>query len=365
MNEKKKLTVAVAMSGGVDSLRTIALLREEGHEVFGIHMRLLPSSQNGKWCAETFIRTQEERLHILASRLGIPLIIVDIRESFEELVIQPFLKAYREGLTPNPCVLCNPKIKFGLLSEKAREQGADRLATGHYVRLSPPDSDSERFRLYRASDLSKDQSYFLYGLTQDQLSRVLFPLGTVSKEEVVLWAETTDMNAFLTEESQEICFIPSGHYIEFLRERMEDSPFSAEGPIVDMEGRVLGRHHGIFGYTVGQRRGLGIASTAPYYVIALEPATNTVRIGRAQDLYRTEFKVNRVNWVSIPPPEEPLHVQVRIRNQHRPAPAWVTVRENGEALVRSDEPQRAVTPGQAAVFYEGDLLLGGGVIVKA
>jgi tRNA-specific 2-thiouridylase len=367
--KRNPLTVAVAMSGGVDSLRTASLLKEQGYDVLGIHMRLLPASRNGKWCAETRIQVQEERLRALASRLNIPLTVVDLRKVFEEQVIRPFLKAYTEGLTPNPCVLCNPTVKFGLLWEKTRQMGAERIATGHYVKLVQPDSDCDRFRLYRATHLSKDQSYFLFGLKQEQLSRALFPLGDVSKSEILRWSRAKGLGSLLTQESQEICFIPSGHYGEFLQEHLNLTSASVEGPIIDMEGHVLGRHRGIFAYTIGQRRGLGIPSTAPYYVIGLDAVTNTVQVGRARDLYCREFKVNQVNWVSISEPSGTqravsLRAQVRIRNQHQPAPASITALEGGRALVCFDEPQRAVTPGQAAVFYDDDQLLGGGIISK-
>jgi tRNA-uridine 2-sulfurtransferase len=349
------------MSGGVDSLRTAILLKEQGHEVLGIHMRILPSSPNGRWCTESTIEEREEALRSLAARIDIPLTIVDIRDAFEAEVILPFLETYRQGLTPNPCVVCNPRIKFGLLLQEARSLGADRFATGHYVRVLAPDPSSERFRLCRATDLSKDQSYFLFGLSQEQLAHAMFPLGSIFKKEVLGWAVEEGFQSILPEESQEICFIPSGNHLEFLQERL-DSGCSAGGPIVDMEGKQLGEHKGLFAYTIGQRRGLGIASTAPYYVIAIESSTNTLRIGRSEDLFRQEFTTDEINWVSIAPPDEPLHCQVRIRHQHRPASAWVIPRSPLEALVKFDEPQRSVTPGQASVFYDGDLLLGGGVI---
>jgi tRNA-specific 2-thiouridylase len=288
-----------------------------------------------------------------------------MREPFEREVIRPFLEAYQQGLTPNPCVLCNPKIKFGLLWEEARLLGADRLATGHYARILPPRTQSERFRLRRGVDPAKDQSYFLYGLTQSQLSSILFPLGDFTKREVQKWAEDQSLASALPAESQEICFIPSGSYFEFLRERLEHSSSFAKGPIVDVSGKVLGEHGSICGYTIGQRRGLGIASTAPYYVVGIEPETNTVRVGRADDLFRDELRADGVNWVSIPPPTEPLHALVRIRNQHKPAPARVTPLGDSKVGVLFDEPQRAVAPGQAAVFYKDELVLGGGTIRSA
>jgi tRNA-specific 2-thiouridylase len=298
----------------------------------------------------------------LAKKLSIPLYVIDLREAFDQHVITPFVEAYRSGVTPNPCTVCNPTVKFGLLLEESRKLGADRLATGHYARVSPPDSDSDRYRLRRAGDHSKDQSYFLFGLSQEQFASVQFPLGELLKSDVVKWA--TEGGFPVPEESQEICFIPSGKYLEFLVERIGYGSQSG-GPIVDEEGRVLGEHEGIFAYTVGQRRGLKIASTAPYYVLGVDPSTNTVRVGRAEALLCSELEVASANWISIAPPEAGFRCEVRIRNQHRPSPAVVTPIDRQRAAVRFDEPQRAVTPGQAAVFYEGDLVLGGGTIIKS
>jgi tRNA-uridine 2-sulfurtransferase len=327
-------------------------------------MRIHPYSRDGRQCSEPHTTTQEAALKELASSLGIPLTVVDMREAFERLVIRPFLLAYLRGLTPNPCITCNPELKFGLLLQAAQHQGAVRLATGHYARLLPPDFPEDRFRLFRAHDHKKDQSYFLYRLTQEQLASAAFPLGNLEKSDVLRWAGEAGLSSLIPEESQEICFIPSGNYHEFLRRMPDLSPLPPTGRIVDMEGNVLGEHRGIFAYTVGQRRGMGIASSAPYYVVDLDASTNTVRVGRANHLFRQELDAKNVNWVSIPPPSGPLRCQVRIRNQHIPAPALVTRVGEAQATVRFDEPQRAVTPGQAAVFYDGDLLLGGGTIRK-
>ena len=352
------------MSGGADSLRTAALLKAQGHEVSAIHMRSLPHSRNQFRDGEAAIRTREHNLKHVAAQLNIPLIIVDLRNAFDTLVIQPFLTGYRSGLTPNPCILCNQRVKFGLLLDEANRLGAESLATGHYVRLAAPDDTSQRFRLHRARDRRKDQSYFLYGLSQQQLAKALFPLGDALKEEVLLWTRQTGLANRLPEESQEICFIPAGHYRDFLKERLEGTGTLNGGQIIDVDGNVLGRHQGIFAYTVGQRRGLGIPSTAPYYVIELDPEKRIVRVGREEHLYRREMTVAELNWVSIPPPDGPIRCQVRIRNQHQPAQASVTLRAADRAAVCFDNPQRAITPGQAAVFYDQDLLLGGGVITR-
>jgi tRNA-specific 2-thiouridylase len=356
--------VAVAMSGGVDSLRAAALLRHQGHDIIALHMRLLPDSPNLRWDTETSLRTRENSLRTLAARLDVPLYIVELRAAFDVLVIQPFLAAYQRGLTPNPCIVCNPRIKFGLLLNEARRFGVDRLATGHYAQLQAPDEQHPRFRLQRGRDPAKDQSYFLYGLTQDQLAAAAFPLGNVCKQEVQRWAEESGFADQVPEESQEICFIPAGHYREFLEERLGPGFNSQQGDIVDLQGTLLGRHMGITHYTIGQRRGLGLASSAPYYVVALDSETNRVVVGRAANLYRQELTATELNWLAIDPPNQPLRCQVRIRNQHQPAPAELTPKGENEVLVRFDEPQRAITPGQAAVFYDQDLVLGGGIITR-
>ena len=353
------------MSGGVDSLRTAALLKEQDNDVFAIHMRLFPVSGTGGWSDDSILQDRESNLETLTSKLGIPLTVVDMREVFRTRVILPFVEAYRNGLTPNPCVICNPIVKFGFLLQEAKKLDACYLATGHDARLQPPANSSGRYQLHRARDLTKDQSYFLYGLTQRQLSCALFPLGDLTKQEVMQWAQDKGYASSVPEESQELCFIPSGKYQEFLSQGFAANFSQTSGPIVDVEGNYLAEHKGIFAYTVGQRRGLGIASKAPYYVINLEPSTNTVHVGRAQHLYRPECRVEKVNWVSIDSPHKALRAQVRIRNQHRPCPGWVVpIEGTTDVVVRFDDPQRAVTPGQAAVFYNDDVVLGGGTIVK-
>lgn len=351
------------MSGGVDSLRTAALLKERGIEVFGIHMQLFPDPRSRGWSNDSIFGDRQHNLKSLADQLEIPLATVDFRDLFRTKVILPFMQAYRDGLTPNPCVICNPTIKFGFLFEEARQRGAAYLATGHYVTLVPPTGASDRFKLYRGKDSGKDQSYFLYGLSQQQLSHALFPLGDQSKEQVLEWAFNQGFPRDLAVESQELCFIHSGTYRQLLA---QDSPAAAsDGPIVDMEGNCLARHKGIFAYTIGQRRGLGIASSAPYYVVDLDAASNTVRVGREQDLYCSQLPTEKVNWLSISPPQTPLRAQVRIRNQHQPAPAWIIPGQGADqCLVLFDAPQRAVTPGQAAVFYQDALVLGGGTIKR-
>lgn len=360
------MRIAVAMSGGVDSLRTATLLKEGGHEVFGLHMRLLPSSRQGLWNAGEEIQKREENLHRLCRSVDLPLMVLDLREAFEAIVIRPFVESYRQGLTPNPCIWCNPTIKFGRLMEEAGRLGAEALATGHYARVEPPGSSSGRFRLLRGLDETKDQSYFLYGLTQEQLAFARFPLGEAIKQETLRWAKETGFSASLPGESQEICFIPSGNYGDFLCERMapsEDGSNLGAGIIRDVEGRILGRHRGLWAYTIGQRRGLRLPSTEPYYVVALEAATNTVRVGRREDLLRQRLTAGNLNWISMDAPDDLLRCAVRIRYRHTPAMATLTPSNVGHIAVQFDEPQRAITPGQAAVFYDGDVVLGGGTIL--
>lgn len=355
------------MSGGVDSLRAAALLQEQGNDVFAVHMRLSPPSGwqlNGGEDAD--LRNREQNLKYLTALLGIPLTIVDMQDVFTEKVILPFIDAYRNGLTPNPCVICNPIVKFGYLLQEARKLGADQLATGHYVQKKAAADRGASYQLHRGKDPGKDQSYFLYGLTQQQLSLASFPLGDLTKSQVIGWAQQKGFWSLLPAESQELCFVLAGTYQEFLLRNGAPDLFAGPGPIVDSDGNYLGRHKGIFSYTIGQRRGLGITSTEPYYVIDLDPESNTVRVGRSEDLFRTQCAVGAVNWLSIASPHENLRANVRIRNQHRPAPAWLIPDEARRCvLVRFDSPQRAVTPGQAAVFYSGDLVLGGGTILKS
>ncbi|MCU0573417.1 MAG: tRNA 2-thiouridine(34) synthase MnmA [Syntrophobacteraceae bacterium] len=356
--------VAVALSGGVDSLRAALLLREMGHEVKGLHMRLLPPSPGGRWSTEEALEEREGALRNVASRFGIDVNVIDCRDLFEQMVIQPFLNAYLGGLTPNPCVTCNPQVKFPIILREAVNLGVYTMATGHYARVSPPDDNSDRYRLFRGLDVGKDQSYFLFGLTQEQLAGTLFPLGGRTKREVLHWARSMGLEREIPRESQEICFIPRGGYQEFLMERHPADTDTARGPILDRAGNVLGEHKGLFAYTIGQRRGLGIASTAPLYVLELDVSANAVRVGSAVDLDRPELTAAGVNWVSIMPREAPLRCSVKIRHQHQPAPALVTPLSTDRVRIVFDSPQRAVTPGQAAVFYDGEMLVGGGIIER-
>jgi tRNA-specific 2-thiouridylase len=334
----------------VDSAVASLLLKERGHRVVALHMSLSPDDPG----------QPSEAVRTLAKRLGVPLHGVDLRRAFREQVIQPFLEAYRRGMTPNPCVLCNPRIKFLLLRRYALDLGVRWLATGHYARIAPPESGG-RLRLLRGRDRAKDQSYFLFGLSQEQLAHAVFPLGARLKGEVREIAAAAGLAVSSRPESQEICFIRDNDYRRFLGEHMGADLLPSRGPVVDVEGRQVAEHDGIHRFTVGQRRGLGIPSSAPYYVVSLEAETNTVRVGRREDLRRREFLVTEVNWVGIPAPAGPIEALVQVRSRHQEAPA-ILAPNTEQTLVRFQEPQTAITPGQAAVFYRGDEVLGGGRI---
>jgi tRNA-specific 2-thiouridylase len=349
---ERKETVAVAVSGGVDSMVTALLLKQQGHPVLALHMILRPQDppEAGKQIKE------------LTARLGVTLHLVDLRLAFQKQVIEPFVDAYRKGMTPNPCVVCNPRIKFSLLQEKAIELGANSLATGHYARILLDNSSQGRFRLFRGRDRAKDQSYFLYGLNQLKLGRTFFPLGDYRKKEVKQLATEAGMGGYYRAESQEICFISGRDYRDFLEGQLgRDLP--GPGPVLDLEDRRLGKHEGIHRYTIGQRRGIGIPASTPYYVVGLEPESNIVRVGRKSDLCRRELLVNNVNWIAMSPPSSNFEALVQVRSRHREAPAMVEVGEE-HCLITFFEPQEAITPGQSAVLYHDEEVLGGGIIKR-
>jgi tRNA-specific 2-thiouridylase len=298
----------------------------------------------------------------VAEQIGIPYYVVNFEEQFEERVVKPFVEEYLAGRTPIPCTLCNNYIKFDRFLELADAVGAHQIATGHYARVR---HSGERYQMLRAADSTKDQTYFLFGLTQQQLARTLFPLGEMTKPEVRELARSLNLAVAAKGDSQEICFVPNGDYAGFLRaylrERGQLPP--ASGPIVNTAGHTLGVHAGVHHYTVGQRRGLGIAAGEPLYVIATDPQSQRVVVGGESDLLRRELAAADVNWISIAGLNEPLRAQVKIRNKHVAAPAWITAGSApNHVTVLFDEPQRAITPGQAAVFYQEDLVLGGGWI---
>jgi tRNA-specific 2-thiouridylase len=348
---KKK--IAVAMSGGVDSSLAAALLKEQGYEVIGLWM-----SNKGEGDFTTDPSYRDART--VAENLEISLTVVDLRPLFREEIISYFLREYLAGRTPNPCAVCNPRIKFGALLEQGMAMGAEGFATGHYARVQW-DPVQERYILLRGVDKAKDQSYFLWGLSQEQLAHCHFPNGELTKKEVREMARSRGLPIAERSESQEICFIPEGDYRSFLREQAADE-IAAQGDIVALDGRVLGRHQGIFGFTIGQRRGINLPAHAPYYVLRIEPAANRVVVGSKEDLLAQGLVANTMRWVSISPPQGQFGCLGQIRYRHQAAACQVIPCADDTVVVRFDEAQEAITPGQALVLYDDDRVLGGGWI---
>lgn len=364
--------IAVAMSGGVDSSAVAGMLCAQGHPVIGLTLQLwnqrrlagregMPESVQGRCCSIDDVYDARR----VAEHLGIPYYLVNAQERFEAEVVRPFVEEYLHGRTPIPCTLCNNHLKFDQLLSTARGIGAERIATGHYAR-NHFDPERGRWVLSRPADRAKDQTYFLFGLTQEQLSRTLFPLGELCKPAVRSLAADQGLELAQKPDSQEICFIPGGSYSQFLRAYLEEQgrelPNTA-GELVTAGGDVVGRHEGIHAFTVGQRKGLGISSPDPLYVLKIHPSSQRVEVGPDASLYTTTLRADRLNWVSIAEPTAPVRVAVKIRHRHEPAPATLRVIANDVVEATFDDPQRAVTPGQSAVFYQGDEVAGGGWIL--
>ncbi|MBI2682655.1 MAG: tRNA 2-thiouridine(34) synthase MnmA [Acidobacteriales bacterium] len=369
---QKSETIAVAMSGGVDSSTVAAMLRADGHTVVGLTMQLwnqrrlsghegMPEQVQGRCCSIDDVYDARR----VAETLDIPYYVVNHEERFERDVVRPFVSEYLSGRTPIPCSLCNNHLKFDQLLIVARQIGADRIATGHYARNEFCER-RQRWILKRPADKAKDQTYFLFGLTQDQLSRTMFPLGEMSKPEVREQARQKGLNVLAEKpDSQEICFVPGGDYKRFIDAYLADQGEAlpdTSGEMVTTSGEVVGRHGGIHNFTVGQRKGLGVATGNPLYVLEIRGDKRQVVVGGGDELLSPSMRVKKLNWVSVPALDAPMRVQSKIRHRHEPA--WATIEMAGpdEVLATFDAPQRAVTPGQAAVFYDGDEVVGGGWI---
>jgi tRNA-uridine 2-sulfurtransferase len=367
------MKIAVAMSGGVDSSAAAAILKEQDHDLVGFTMQLwnqrrgISVDENGeplpsRCCSLDDVYDARR----VAEELGFPFYVLNLEKEFERDVVQPFVNSYLNGETPIPCVACNSRLKFASLDKLASSLGCEKVATGHYARVEF-DEAANRYRLLRGRDPNKDQSYFLWELTQDQLSRALFPLGELSKSDARQAARDSHLAVAEKKDSQEICFVPDGDYAGFIDRYLEAEQQTdrqpVAGEIVNANGEVLGSHSGIHRYTIGQRRGIGIADARPLYVLNVDASNNKVVVGYDDELLSDEFIAAGVNWI-IGSPIEPVRAEVRVRYRHTAAPATIMPLANNRASVKFDEPQRAITPGQATVFYRGNEVVGGGWITK-
>ncbi len=354
--------IGVAMSGGVDSAVAAALLSEQGHEVIGLTMNLWPAwvppadGASRTCCGVSAV----DDARAVARQLGIRHYVLNLREEFERAVIDYFCDEYAKGRTPNPCIACNQAVKFRVLLEKVEAMGCDLLATGHYARVAQ-DEETGRFLLLRAADPRKDQSYVLYALTQAHLARLRFPVGEYPKRNVRDLARRFGLPVADKPDSQEICFVPAGHYGDLVASRRPEA--AQPGPIVDRAGFVVGAHAGIARYTIGQRRGLGLAGEEPHYVVDIDAERNTLIVGSPGDLLRSRVLLDRVNWIAPPPPPV-TGVTVRVRHAAADVPAVLRLLADRRVDVEFATPQRAAAPGQAATFYHGDRVLGGGIIER-
>lgn len=346
--EENRKSVLIGMSGGVDSSVAIQILKEMNFDVYGVTLKL-------------FDWQDFEDAKSVAKKLSIPHAVLDISQEFKKEIIDNFIDEYHNGRTPNPCVLCNREVKIKYLIEYADKNNIDFVATGHYAKIV---KNGDRYLLKKSSDPKKDQSYFLHRLTQSQLSRLLFPLEGMKKEEVRDIASRIGLSVAQKKDSQEVCFIPENDYASFVKKNSKKE--FVEGDIVDTEGNVLGKHSGICEYTIGQRKGLGIPSNKPFFVVDIDSEKNIVVVGDNKDILKEEFKVKNLNWISVEKLTEPMDVNVKIRSASNEIPA--TIQQSDEVdtvIVKVREAVRAVTPGQSAVFYDGDTVVGGGIITKS
>ncbi len=359
--------VAIAMSGGVDSSTVAAVLQEQGRPIVGLTMQLwnqrrLPELQGQgpkqhRCCSLDDVYDAKR----VAQHLNFPHYVVNFEDQFEQRVVRPFVDQYLAGRTPIACTNCNTDVKFEPLLRMARQIGAAHLATGHYARIRKI-GRTQRWELLRARDETKDQSYFLWGLSQEQLSRSEFPLGELTKQEVRALARRTNLPVAEKRESMELCFVPSGNYVQFIQAYSKDAGISlqqSQGEIVREDAAVVGHHNGVHNFTIGQRKGLGLATGKPLYVLSIDTENNRLVVGDDEALRTTTFEVEAVNWVSIEQPTTPIRASVKIRHKHEAAPALVEALNDSRARITFDTPQRAITPGQGAVFYDADRVLGG------
>ena len=372
--EVENMKVIVAMSGGVDSSVAAYLLKKQGLDVIGLSFELWDSrdlKSSAICCSVETIKLAKS----VANKLGIKHYTVDVRDAFYSHVIEEFCESYIKGVTPNPCILCNKYIKFAFLLKKAEELGADIVATGHYARIGKRQNTeyraqstehrtqtegSRRVLLKRGIDPRKDQSYVLYVMKQEELSKTVFPLGEMRKEETRAIAGDLGLATALRAESQEICFVGDDKYADFIKELSPESV--RPGPVIDTSGKVVGEHKGIAFYTIGQRKGLGISSLKPHYVADINRKSNTIIVGPREDAMKKSFKVRELNWISIDSLSVPLPAHIKIRSTTKEMPAIISPAENGKVLVEFEKPQWAPAPGQSAVFYSGDVVIGGGII---
>jgi tRNA-specific 2-thiouridylase len=350
-----KPKTAVAISGGVDSLMTACLLKEQGHQVIGIHF--ITGFESASCLSEGPRAPHQHPIIDIGTQLGIPVEIVDIRSEFQGKIVDYFTRTYQQGQTPNPCMRCNPTIKFGIILALALDRGAQKLATGHYAVIKKDSAGA--YHLFKGLDRHKDQSYFLARLTGEQLARALFPLGKMKKTEVKKMAAQRGLRPVTSGESQDVCFIKGNSYGDFLDAQKGFNP--APGAIEDLNGNAIGRHNGLHLFTIGQRRGINCPAPEPYYVIRLDIKRNCLVVGTKQDLLSSECKVVEINWIGNAP-ESPLELHARVRYRSQDVAATVIPEDQNSAVIRFKEPQAAITPGQGAVFYRGDEILGGGFI---